>query len=109
MPPAFGVGITSIPREMDLCDNLHACRRFHQQSKCTKPSQKPKVTRVRDAFWKNEKKPELFFDSRRYLKEAVQHTDRAHDDINQKPLSVTAQACSGGSTYVELLMKQMGY
>jgi len=109
MPPACGVGITSIPREIDLTDNVKACVRFHNSMNCSKPSQKPKVSAARDLHWKEKKKPDLFFDSRRYLSEAKRDSSKDKELISSKALSVTAAACAGGSTYVELLQKQMGY
>ena len=31
------------------------------------------------------------------------------DKINKQPVSLVGRACAGGSTYVELIVKQMGY
>ena len=70
MPPAAGTGITSIGREGDYKGNLEQCSAFHKMSQCTKPSMKPKVTKVRDAHWQNERKPELFWNSKVWLREA---------------------------------------
>ncbi|CAD7971563.1 unnamed protein product [Amoebophrya sp. A120] len=90
MPPASGVGITSIPRQCDRVGNLNQCSQFHKQSNCNKPSQKPAVTKVRDSYWRYQKKPELFFDSQRFLR-----------DGTKEKVSSTAAACAGGSTYTD--------
>ena len=67
MPPACGVGITNINRESNMDDLMAQCKVFHQSSNCCKPSQDPAVTSVRDKYWKDKGKPEVFFDSRRFL------------------------------------------
>mmetsp|Transcript_2924 Transcript_2924/g.6700 ORF Transcript_2924/g.6700 Transcript_2924/m.6700 type:complete len:114 (-) Transcript_2924:618-959(-) len=113
MPPASGVGITSIPRQCDFDGNLKQCSQFHKQSNCNKPSQKPAVTKVRDAQWIR-KKPDLFFNSARYLQEVERvkaNSPRGEPiELPKKPgVSSTASACAGGSTYTEVLMRQMGY
>ena len=54
-------------RESNMDDLMKQCHQFHQQSNCCKPSQDPKVTSVRDKYWQEKGKPEIFFDSRKFL------------------------------------------
>lgn len=85
-------------------------------SQCTKPSMAPKVTKARDELWRERKKPDLFWNSQRWLSQALdERREKGEAIINedalrekQKPISTTAAACAGGSTYVDVLIQQMG-
>lgn len=110
MPPGCGVGMSSIPRESSLPDLLSECKRFHRTSNCNKPSQDPLIAAIRDLKWQRDK-PQLFFTVSRHLEGArkVRESGQLTRCWSEpKGLSTVTKAVCGGSTYVDLLKKQMG-
>ena len=92
------VGITSIPREANLEEILHATYLSGKASQAmTKPSAQA-AEKVRDPEWRRVR-PNLFFDSMRVIE-------------NKGPIktliSTTTAAAAGSSTYCEVLARMNG-
>ena len=96
MAPGCGVGITSIPREVDLKEILRATAEARRAG-MTKPSAKA-AEQYRDPLWRKIR-PHLFFDSLKL----------ARRNVKQGPgISTTAAAAAGSSAYCELLERMHG-
>ena len=96
MAPGCGVGITSIPREVDLPEILRATLEARRVG-MTKPSAKS-AEQYRDPVWRRIR-PHLFFDSLKIANEKFH---------NVPPVSSTAAAAAGSSAYCELLERMHG-
>eukprot|EP00746_Dinoflagellata_sp_MGD_P162246 gnl/MRDRNA2_/MRDRNA2_89712_c0_seq1.p1 gnl/MRDRNA2_/MRDRNA2_89712_c0~~gnl/MRDRNA2_/MRDRNA2_89712_c0_seq1.p1 ORF type:complete len:116 (+),score=13.42 gnl/MRDRNA2_/MRDRNA2_89712_c0_seq1:74-421(+) len=113
MPPGCGVGITSLPRESSLPTLMNEVKKYHQNNTCIAKNSAA-MAASKDILWQG-KKPELFYNSYRHIDKVKKLQEKDPEfRIGLRPsmscpnVSTITKSSAGGSTYMELLMKQYG-